>query len=90
MLAKDIQESCPDCQMTVLEGDPVEKVTSLARSLNADLIVIGSRHQAGFLGRLFALDIGRLVPGMKRDRSINLSVPGMKRDRSINLRAMHY
>ena len=76
--------------MTVLEGDPVEKVTSLARSLNADLIVIGSRHQAGFLGRLFALDIGRLVPGMKRDRSINLSVPGMKRDRSINLRAMHF
>ena len=56
MLAKDIQESCPDCQMTVLEGDPVEKVTSLARSLNADLIVIGSRHQAGFLGRLFVPD----------------------------------
>ena len=22
VLAKDIQESCPDCQMTVLEGDP--------------------------------------------------------------------
>jgi hypothetical protein len=33
VLAKDIQESCPDCQMTVLEGDPVEQVTALARSL---------------------------------------------------------
>jgi len=61
VLAKDIQESCPDCQMTVLEGDPVEKVTSLARSLNADLIVIGSRHQAGFLGRLFAPDNERKI-----------------------------
>ena len=40
----------------VLEGEPVEKVASLARSLNADLIVIGSHHQTGFLGRLFAPD----------------------------------
>jgi len=61
VLAKDIQESCPDCQMTVLEGDPVEQVTALARSLNADLIVIGSRHQAGFLGRLFAPDNERKI-----------------------------
>jgi nucleotide-binding universal stress UspA family protein len=56
VLAKDIQESCPKSQMTVLEGEPVEKVASLARSLNADLIVIGSHHQTGFLGRLFAPD----------------------------------
>jgi nucleotide-binding universal stress UspA family protein len=61
VLAKDIQESCPDCQMTVLEGDPVEQVTELARSLNADLIVIGSRHQTGFLGRLFAPDNERKI-----------------------------
>jgi nucleotide-binding universal stress UspA family protein len=61
VLAKDIQESCPDCQMTVLEGDPVGKVTSLARSLNADLIVIGSRHQTGFLGRLFAPNTERNI-----------------------------
>jgi nucleotide-binding universal stress UspA family protein len=53
---RQIRESCPDCQMTVLVGDPVEEVVSLARSLKADLIVIGSGHQAGFLGRLFAPD----------------------------------
>lgn len=53
--------SCPKCQMTVLEGDPIEKVTSLARSNKADLIVIGSHHQAGFLGRLFAPDNKRSI-----------------------------
>jgi len=47
--------------MTVLVGDPVEEVASLARSLNADLIVIGSRHQTGFLGRLFAPDQERKI-----------------------------
>jgi hypothetical protein len=34
--------------MTVLAGNPLE-VISPARDLNADLIVIGSRHQARFL-----------------------------------------
>jgi nucleotide-binding universal stress UspA family protein len=61
VLAQHIREACPDCQMTVLVGDPVEEVASLARSLNADLIVIGSRHQAGFLGRLFAPDQERKI-----------------------------
>jgi nucleotide-binding universal stress UspA family protein len=61
VLAKDIKESCPDCQTTVLEGDPVEKVISLARNVNADLIVIGSGHQAEFLGRLFAPDNERNI-----------------------------
>jgi len=61
LLAQRIRESCPDCQMTVLVGDPVEEVASLARSLNADLIVIGSRHQTGFLGRLFAPDQERKI-----------------------------
>jgi nucleotide-binding universal stress UspA family protein len=56
VLAQRIRECCPNCQATVLAGDPVEEVTSLARDLNADLIVIGSRHPAGFLGRLFAPD----------------------------------
>jgi nucleotide-binding universal stress UspA family protein len=61
VLAQRIRESCPDCQMTVLVGDPVEEVASLARSLNADLIVIGSRNQAGFLGRLFTPDQKRKI-----------------------------
>ena len=55
-LAQHIREYCPNCQATVLAGDPVEEVISLARDLNADLIVIGSRHQAGFLGPSFARD----------------------------------
>jgi nucleotide-binding universal stress UspA family protein len=61
VLAQRIRESCPDCQATVLAGDPVEEVVSLARDLNADLIVIGARHQAGFLGRLFAPDQERKI-----------------------------
>jgi nucleotide-binding universal stress UspA family protein len=61
MLAQDIRESCPNCQVTVLQGDPVGEVTSLARNLDADLIVIGSHHQSGFLGRLFAQDQERKI-----------------------------
>jgi len=60
-LAQHIRESCPNCQVKLLEGDPVKEVTSFARSLKADLIVIGSHHQAGFLGRLFAPDQERKI-----------------------------
>src|SRR5262249_22664069 len=52
LLAQRTREYCPNCQATVLAGNPVDELISLAR----DLIVIGSRHQAGFLGRLFAPD----------------------------------
>jgi nucleotide-binding universal stress UspA family protein len=61
LLAQQIRKYCPNCQATVLAGDPVEEVISLARDLNADLIVIGGRHQAGFLGRLFAPDRERKI-----------------------------
>jgi hypothetical protein len=36
-------------------GDPAERVAWLARTLNADLIVVGSRH-VHLLGRLLGLD----------------------------------
>ena len=61
VLAQLIRESSPNCQVTVLQGDPVEEVTSLARNLDADLIVIGSHHQSGFLGRLFAQEQERKI-----------------------------
>jgi hypothetical protein len=61
LLAQRIRERCPDCQTTVLSGDPVQEVTSLARDFNANLIVVGARHQAGFLDRLFAPDLERKI-----------------------------
>jgi nucleotide-binding universal stress UspA family protein len=61
VLAQDIRESCLNCQVIVLQGDPVGEVTSLARNLDADLIVIGSHHQSGFPGRLFAQDQERKI-----------------------------
>jgi nucleotide-binding universal stress UspA family protein len=56
-LAQRIREIYPDCEAVVLAGEPAEKVSWLARTLKADLIIIGG-GQPGFLGRLFGLDQG--------------------------------
>ena len=54
-LARRIRETYPDCEAVVLAGEPADQVIWLARTLKADLIIIGS-GQPGFLGRLFCSD----------------------------------
>ena len=54
-LAQRIRETYPDCETVVLAGEPAAQVAWLARTLKADLIIVGG-SQPGFLGRLFGLD----------------------------------
>jgi nucleotide-binding universal stress UspA family protein len=54
-LAEQVQKLVPLCESVFLEGDPAEQVATLARDIDADLIVTASHHPS-FLGRLFNLD----------------------------------
>ena len=54
-LTEQVQELVPVCESVFLEGEPAEKITALARDVDADLIVTASHHP-GFLRRLFNLD----------------------------------
>jgi nucleotide-binding universal stress UspA family protein len=54
-LAEQIQKLVPVCESVFLEGDPADQIATLARDVEADLIVTASHHPS-FLGRLFNLD----------------------------------
>ena len=54
-LTQTLQAEYPACEARFLLGEPAEQVASLARELNADLIIAGS-HRPGLLVRLFNLD----------------------------------
>jgi nucleotide-binding universal stress UspA family protein len=43
------------CESAFLDGEPAERITALARQMDADLIVTASHHPT-FLARLFNLD----------------------------------
>ena len=54
-LVKNIEQIYPNCDVRFRNGDPAEQIALLAEELDADLIVT-SRHQPGFLARLFEWD----------------------------------
>jgi nucleotide-binding universal stress UspA family protein len=54
-LVEKIRETYPNCDMWFRTGDPAEEITTLARDLDADLIITASHHP-GFLTRLFGWD----------------------------------
>jgi nucleotide-binding universal stress UspA family protein len=54
-LTEHVQKLVPVCESVFLQGDAAEQVATLARDIDADLIVTASHHP-GFLGRLFNLD----------------------------------
>jgi nucleotide-binding universal stress UspA family protein len=54
-LVEKIRETYPHCDMWFRTGDPAEQITTLARDLDADLIITASHHP-GFLTRLFGWD----------------------------------
>ena len=54
-LVRKIQQAYPKCDMRFRNGDPGEQITSVARDLEADLIITASHHP-GFLARLFGWD----------------------------------
>jgi nucleotide-binding universal stress UspA family protein len=50
---KDLQKSVgSNAELRLGDGDPAKTVAETARSLNADLLVIGRRAESGLLGRL--------------------------------------
>jgi nucleotide-binding universal stress UspA family protein len=54
-LTDGVREAVPKSEAILLMGDPVEEIISMARDVDADLIVTASHHP-GFLARLFNLD----------------------------------
>jgi len=54
-LADSISTRCKPCEAVFLVGEPAERISWLARTLHADLIITGSHHPS-FLGMLFGLD----------------------------------
>jgi nucleotide-binding universal stress UspA family protein len=54
-LAQRLQRLVPKCASIFLIGEPAERISELARDVDADLIVTASHHP-GFLARLFTLD----------------------------------
>jgi nucleotide-binding universal stress UspA family protein len=46
-LVTDSREQCTDCSGEVVAGDPVDKITEIARERNCQLIVIGTHGAKG-------------------------------------------
>jgi universal stress protein A len=59
-LTKKIQTTGVICESAFLIGAPAEQISTLARDIDADLIVTANHH-ATFLGRLFNLDKATLI-----------------------------
>jgi nucleotide-binding universal stress UspA family protein len=59
-LTRKLQTSSLICTSAFLVGAPAEQIATLAREIDADLIVTASHHPT-FLGRLFHMDKARLI-----------------------------
>ena len=59
-LTRRIQTTGVICTSTFLVGAPGERISTLARDMDADLIVTASHHPT-FIGRLFQLDKATLI-----------------------------
>jgi nucleotide-binding universal stress UspA family protein len=59
-LTRRIQTTAVICTSAFLVGAPGERISSLARDMDADLIVTASHHPT-FIGRLFHLDKATLI-----------------------------
>ena len=59
-LTRRIQTTGVICASAFLVGAPAERISALARDLDADLIVTASHHST-FVGRLFHLDKATLI-----------------------------
>jgi nucleotide-binding universal stress UspA family protein len=59
-LTRKIRATGVICTPVFLVGEPAERISALAREIDADLIVTASHHPS-FLGRLFKLDKATLI-----------------------------
>jgi nucleotide-binding universal stress UspA family protein len=59
-LTRKIQTTGVICTSAFLVGAPAERISALARDMDADLVVTASHHPS-FLGRLFHLDKATLI-----------------------------